>query len=121
LAQDFLVRLLPSCRHTPTPSQLAPLLAMPLAMQLVLLDDLKGIRSTATGLRKVSNPPGSADEAASELDAPAQRNLAVVAAAGTVVPAAAGHGWEGPQAAAGRALRSAMRTRVGALLRRSLF
>jgi hypothetical protein len=94
---------------------------MPLAMQLVVLDDLKAIRSIAAGQCKADSLPGSADEAASELVAPAQRTLAVAAAAGTAVPAAVRHGWEGPQAAVGRALRSAMHTRVGALLRRSLF
>jgi hypothetical protein len=93
-------------------------------MQLVVLDDLKDIQRIATGQRKAGSPPRLASKAGlhtGEPDSSALQNPTVGAAAGTVVRAVVepdqGERW----ATVGHALPSAMCTRVGDLLRRSLY
>ncbi|CAK0883747.1 unnamed protein product [Prorocentrum cordatum] len=122
--RDMLVQASIASRCICAPSLLARRLAMPLAIQLVVLDDLKGIQRIAMGQRKVGSPPGLASIAglqAGEFDSPAQQNPAVGAAAGTAARAVAERDWDGQWVTVGSTLRSAIRTHVGGLLRRSLY
>mmetsp|Transcript_67609 Transcript_67609/g.176039 ORF Transcript_67609/g.176039 Transcript_67609/m.176039 type:complete len:99 (-) Transcript_67609:142-438(-) len=96
---------------------------MPLAMHLVVLDDLKGFQAVAARRCQVGPPPSSADGAgppADVQDSLAHQKLAVAVAAGSAAGAMAGPCPEALRpATAGHTVSSALRARAAALLARS--
>lgn len=94
---------------------------MPLAMHLVVLDDLKGFQAIAARRREIGAPLDLAEHAGPQAggpDAPAHEKLAVAAAARATAGAAAGPCPEAHRPTAGHALSGALRARAATLLTR---